>query len=350
MRPITRSSRIESARIEPASERRVDCVSPLPPFDDLPAFAPGESRQVALSGEIPITFPGVTRRRHQFEEKNVMAEITAAAVKALRERTDLPMMECKKALVEAGGNEEKAVEILQAQFEKVRDKRKDNATNEGRIFVAVKDDGSEAAAVEIQCESAPVAGGEDLARLGEGLVAHLLNGPGASTPEELMSQSPSGGDGKTFQQVYEVMVNKIREKIEVTRIARVKGPVGVYVHHDGKTAVLFEAEGAKADSPVLRDVAMHIAAMKPTVATVDNVDPAAVKAERDRLTAEAKATGKPDNIIDKIVDGRMGVFYRDEAGVLTEQPFAKDDSKSVSQALAEAGLKARDFTLWVIGA
>lgn len=279
-----------------------------------------------------------------------MAEITAAAVKALREKTDLPMMECKKALVEAGGDEDKAVEILQAQFEKVKLKRAENVTNEGRIFVAVKDDGSEAAAVEILCESAPVAGGEDLKRLGESLAAHLLSGPGASSSAELMAQAPSGGDGKTFQQVYETMVNKIREKIEVNRIARVKGPVGVYVHHDGKTAVLFEAEGAKADSPVLRDVAMHIAAMKPQVATTEKVDPAAVKAERERLTAEAKATGKPDNIISKIVDGRMSVFYRDEAGVLTEQMFAKDDSKSVSQALAEAGLKAKNFTLWVIGA
>lgn len=278
-----------------------------------------------------------------------MAEITAAAVKALREKTDLPMMECKKALVEADGDEAKAVEILQSQYEKVKLKRADNVTNEGRIFVAVKHDGSEAAAVEIQCESAPVAGGEDIARLGEALVDHLLKGPGASSPDELMNQSPSGGDGKTFQEVYEVLVNKIREKIEVTRIAKVEGPVGVYVHHDGKTAVLFTAEGETSNAPVLRDVAMHIAAMKPQVANIADVDPAAVQAERDRLTAEAKSTGKPDNIIEKIVDGRMGVFYREEAGVLTEQPFAKDDSKTVSQALAEAGLKARGFTLWTIG-
>lgn len=277
-----------------------------------------------------------------------MAEITAAAVKALRERTDLPMMECKKALTQAGGDQEKAVEILQQQYKQVADKRKDNVTNEGRIFVAVKPDGSEAAAVEVQCESAPVAGGEDLGKFGEALAKQLLEGPGAAAPGELMAQSPAGGS-QSFQQIYETMVNKIREKIEVTRIARVAGPVGVYVHHDGKTAVLFEAVGDRKDAPVLRDVAMHIAAMKPQVTNIADVDPAAVKAERDRLSAEAKATGKPDNIIEKIVDGRMGVFYRDEAGVLTEQPFAKDDSKTVSQALSEAGLKAKNFTLWVIG-
>ncbi|MEZ6054951.1 MAG: translation elongation factor Ts [Planctomycetaceae bacterium] len=277
-----------------------------------------------------------------------MAEITAAAVKELRERTDLPMMECKKALVEADGDMDKAIEILQQQVGKVIGKRADNATEEGRVFVAEKADGSEVAAVEVLCESAPVAGGEDLKKFGSALAEHLLNGPGASTADELMSQAPEGG--KTFQQIYEEMVNKIREKIVVGRMAKVAGPVGVYVHHDGKTAVLFEAEGeGKKAGEVLRGVAMHIAAMKPAVTKIEDVDPAAVKAERERLSAEARATGKPENIIEKIVDGRMGVFYRDDAGVLTEQAYAKDDSKSVAQALAEAGLKAKKFTLWVLG-
>ena len=110
-----------------------------------------------------------------------MAEITAAAVKALRERTDLPMMECKKALVEADGDSEKAVEILKAQFKKIQDKRANNATEEGRIFFQSSDDGSQAAMVEIQCESAPVATGESLAEFGNAMVAQLLSGPGAST-------------------------------------------------------------------------------------------------------------------------------------------------------------------------
>ncbi len=278
-----------------------------------------------------------------------MAEITAAAVKALRDRTGLPMMECKRALVEAGGDPEKAVEIMQEKVGKVIGKRADNATEEGRVFIAGKDDGSEVAAVEIQCESAPVATGEDLAEFGSALVEHLLNGPGASSAEELLSQSPAGSEGQTFQDIYEVMVNKIREKIVVGRVARVQGTVGTYVHHDGKTAVIFEAEGDTKNAPVLRDVAMHIAAMKPEVTNVADLDEAVVQAARERLSEEARATGKPENIISKIVDGRMGVFYRDEAGVLAEQPFAKDDSKTVSQALAESGLKAKSFTLWVLG-
>ncbi|SFH99603.1 translation elongation factor Ts [Planctomicrobium piriforme] len=277
-----------------------------------------------------------------------MAEITAAAVKALREKTDLPMMDCKKALTEAGGDEAKAIQILQEQVGKVIGKRATNATLEGRVFTKTAPDGSEAVAVEVLCESAPVAGSEALAALGNALTAQLLSGPGAESGEALLDQPNPNGTGK-LRELYESVVNKIREKIVVNRIAKVKGPVGVYVHHDGKTAVLFAAEGTAKDAAVLRDVAMHVAAMKPTVATVEQADPAAVKAERERLAAEARATKKPENIIEKIVDGRMGVFYRDVAGVLTEQLFAKDDSKTVRQILAENGLKAKDFKLIVLG-
>lgn len=278
-----------------------------------------------------------------------MAEISAAAVKALREKTDLPMMECKKALTEAGGDEAKAIQILQELSGKAINKRADNATREGRVFTKVKDDGSEAVAVEVLCESAPVAGSESLAAVGEALATQLLNGPGAASAEELLKQKNPLGSG-TLQELYDSTVNKIREKVVVKRLARVKGPVGVYVHHDGKTAVLFQAEGTPKDKGVLRDVAMHIAAMKPTVAVVEQADPAAVATERERLRTEAKATGKPDAVIEKIVDGRLGVFYRDVAGVLTEQLFAKDDSKTVRQILAENGLKAKDFKLIVLGA
>ncbi len=275
-----------------------------------------------------------------------MAEVTAAAVKALRERTDLPMMDCKRALVEAGGDEEKAVEILSQAFKKIQNKRADNATEEGRVFVLSND--AEAAMVEIQCESAPVATGEVLGAFGEMLVKQLLEGPGADGPEALMGQNVPGSD-KTIQTEYEELVNKIREKIVVKSVNRVAGPVGTYVHHDYKTGVLFMATGdGGSDTEVLKGVAMHIAALKPSVTSVEQLDGAAVTAERERLTAEAKATGKPDNIIDKIVDGRMNTFYV-EQGVLVNQPYAKDDTKSVAQALKEQGYEAKCFTRVAIG-
>lgn len=276
-----------------------------------------------------------------------MAAITAAAVKALREKTDLPMMECKKALTEADGDEAKAIEILREQFKKVQLKRADNATEEGRVFLSMSDDGSEAAMVEIQCESAPVATGDVLRDFGQAMADTLLNGPGAATPEELMAQTPEGSSS-SFQQQYEEIVNKIREKIVVNRITRVKGPVGGYVHHDYKTGVLFRASGEVKDPGLLRDVAMHIAALRPICTFANELDASVVQAERDRLVAEAKASGKPDNIIEKMVDGRMKNFYV-EQGVLICQPFAKDDSKSVEKALSEVGAEAVGFDRWRVG-
>ena len=277
-----------------------------------------------------------------------MAEITAAAVKELRELTGLPMMMCKKALVEADGDQERAIEVLRQQAGKVLLKRADNTTSEGAIFIRVTDDGSRGAMIELQCESAPVAKSDDFVHLGEQCVQQLLEGPGAETPEELLQQPVPDQPERILSDLYEEVVNKIREKIMPARVIRVEGPVGGYVHHDGKTGVLFQATGENGTAPVLRDVAMHIAALRPTVTTAEQLDPAIVAAERERLTEQARATGKPENIIEKIVDGRLNSFYV-EQGVLTLQPFAKDDSKTVSQALAESGLKAGNFTLWILG-
>jgi len=277
-----------------------------------------------------------------------MAEITAAAVKALREKTDLPMMECKKALTEAGGDEAKAIQILKEMFKKVQEKRADNVTAEGRVFLACLPDNSEAAMVEIQCESAPVATGEVLLQFGQAMANQLLNGPGAADPAALMAQTAPGAS-QSFQVQYEEIVNKIREKIVVNRIARVKGPVAGYVHHDFKIGVLFIASGTAKYNEVLKDVAMHIAAMNPAVTQAEELNPAMVNDERDRLKAEARASGKPENIIDKMVDGRMKLYFA-EHGVLTMQPFAKDDKKTVSQALSEAGFEAVKFHRWKVGA
>jgi elongation factor Ts len=276
-----------------------------------------------------------------------MAEISAAVVMKLREKTGLPLMDVKKALAEANGDEARAIEILKGQFGKVMEKRAANPTEEGRIFAKLNPATGEGAMVELQCESAPVSANDEFIALGEALVAQLLQGPGATTPDELLAQPAPGGG--TLREKFEDVVNKIREKLVVARVIRVPGPVGAYVHHDHKTAVLMQAEGDGKDPGILRDVAMHIAALKPAVTHINELDPKVVQAERNRLAEEARKTGKPENIIEKIVDGRMKVFYKDEAGVLVEQAFAKDDTKTVSQVLAEKGFKARGFTLWILG-
>lgn len=275
-----------------------------------------------------------------------MAEISAAAVKALRDLTDLPMMDCKRALNEAGGDQEKAIALLKEWGKKVSIKRAENATSEGLVRVLVAADGGSGAMIELQCESAPVAKADDFILLADQCVKQLLNGPGAATAEELLAQPAPDVAGKTLAQVLEDVQNKIREKMVLARVLKVAGPVGGYAHHDGKTGVLVQGEG-KADD-VLRDVAMHVAALRPVVTQPEELPAETVKAERDRLTAEAAASGKPANIVEKIVDGRMKTFFA-EQGVLVHQLFAKDDSKTVSQALAEKGLKAKGFVRWILG-
>jgi elongation factor Ts len=277
-----------------------------------------------------------------------MAEITAEAVKALRERTNLPMMECKKALLEADGDPEKAIKILKERVKGLQVKVADRVTSEGRVATMSAADGMSAVMVEVRCESAPVAKGDDLLFLCDQLCKQLLNGPGAASPEELLSQPCPDKPETTLRELHEEALNKIRENIVVARVLKVGGPVASYTHHDGSLGVLVQAAGTNATAPVLRDVAMQIAALNPAVCLPEQLDPALVAAARAKETEEAKKSGKPDNIIDKIVDGKMRLFYSNE-GVLVAQPFVKDDKKTVEQALAGAGLTAIGFTRWRLG-
>jgi elongation factor Ts len=277
-----------------------------------------------------------------------MAEITAEAVRSLRERTDLPMMECKKALVEAGGDQEKAVQILKERVKGLKLKVADRTTSEGRIPTLTAADGMSAVMVEVQCESAPVAKSEDFLFFCDQLTKQLLNGPGAATPEEFLAQKCPDKPTLTLHDLHEEILNKIRENIVVSRVIKVKGPVAGYTHHDGKLGVLMQAVGQNATAPVLRDVAMHIAALNPTVCLPEQLDQKVVAAEKERQSEEARKSGKPANIIEKIVEGKMRLFY-DQQGVLVAQPFAKDDSKTVAQALSAAGLTATGFIRWRLG-
>ena len=277
-----------------------------------------------------------------------MAEITAEAVRALRAKTDLPLMDCKRALTEANGDENLAIEILRKAGLKAATKRADNPTDEGKFFLATLPDGSAASLVEVLCESAPVAKSDDFLNFGAQCATQVLNGAGAANAVELLTQPNPANAAQTLNELLLDVINRIREKIAVGRIWKVTGPVGGYVHHDGKTAVLFQASGAGGKLDTLKDVAMHVAAMRPTVTLSSELDPALVTVERARLMEEGKATGKPANIVEKMVEGRIKTFYQ-EKGVLVEQPFAKDDTKSVGKALTEAGYTAVRFNRVVLG-
>ncbi|GIX01791.1 MAG: elongation factor Ts [Thermogutta sp.] len=271
-----------------------------------------------------------------------MPEITASAVKALRERTGLPMMDCKRALEEAGGDPEKAIEILRKSGQKVMEKRAGRETAFGRI--GLYSDQGKTALVELFCESAPVAKAEDFVNLVNELARQLALGPGASTAEELLDQ-PSSQPGKKLRDLYEEAINRIREAFRIGRLLRVEGPCGAYLHHDGSKAAVVQVEGDNLQ--VAREIAMHVVAMRPTALRREDLDPALVEKEREILTEATRKEGKPENLIPKIVEGRLKDFYSQHC--LVDQPFVKDPKKTVGKVAEEAGLKLVRYWYWEVG-
>ena len=275
-----------------------------------------------------------------------MAEITAAAVNDLRQRTGLPMMDCKKALTEAQGDIEKAIEVLRKAGLKIMGGRGDRETSFGRLFVYTSLNPGVGAMVELMCESAPVAGFEEFRALGDAAAKQLALGPGAKTPEELFAQQSPLHPGKTLGEVREDLMNRIREVMNIRRMERLDAACAGYAHHTGTDGVLLAVSG-KPDADLAKDVCMHIAAMKPTVLRVEDLDPAVVKKEREILLEAARTEGKPENILEKMVEGRMKNFYA--TCVLLEQPFVKDDSQSVGKVVKAKGMETDKFIHWRLG-
>jgi elongation factor Ts len=272
-----------------------------------------------------------------------MAEISAAAVKSLRDKTNLPMMKCKQALQETGGDEQAAIEYLRKEGEKFAVSRGERETSAGRIEVYASLKPGVGAMVELLCESDPVTKNDGFRKLAADLAKQLATGPGASDPEKLLDQpSPSGG---TLRTQLNDLQNQIREVFKVKRIVRIDAPCGGYAHHNGAAAVLVQAEGGNAEAA--KDVAMHVVAMRPAALAVADLDPALVAKEREILTEAARKEGKPENIIGKMVEGRLRNFYAEK--VLLEQPFVKNDKETVGQMAKAAGMKVQKFVHWELG-
>ena len=274
-----------------------------------------------------------------------MAEITAAMVMKLRDETSLPMMDCKKALQESGGDFEKAKQALREKGIKLMGMRADRPTEEGRIAVYTSLNPGVGAIIELQVESAPVAKHEDIVALANDLAKQLATGPGAKTPEELWGQPAPSRKGTTLQNWKDEIEGKMREVLRLARVERWNTASGGYVHHDAKSGVLLEVEGG--NDELAKGVAMHIAAMRPKATTTAELDKALVDKERAILTEQAKKEGKPDNIIEKMIEGRMRNFYAEN--VLSEQPFVKDDKQSVGKVAAAGGMKLKKFVRWQLG-
>ena len=275
-----------------------------------------------------------------------MAGITAAEVKALREQTGLPMMDCKKALQEAGGDIEKAIEWLRKKGAKTMEKRAGRETECGRIAIYTDTAAGVGAIVELQCESAPVASNEEFVQLADDLAEQLATGPGAATPEELLAQPSPSKPGRTLEEQFDDLTNRIREVFRLRKIERIDGTCGGYVHHNGAVGVLLQFEGEDTNG-LAKDICMHTAAMRPLVLSVADLDPAMVAKEREILAEAARKEGKPEKIIEKMVEGRIRNFYAERC--LAEQPFVKDDKSTVGKTAGAAGMKLVKFTHWELG-
>ena len=276
-----------------------------------------------------------------------MAQITASLVKELREETGLPLMDCKNALTECGGDKEAAKLKLREQGKKVEAKRGDRDTTFGRFGIYANLDPGIGAMVELKCESAPVTQNDEFIQLANDLAQQLATGPGASTADELLSQPSPSKDGMTLAEQKDDLFNRIREVFNVGRMVRIDSACGGYSHNASTIAgVLVAVEGGSDD--VAKDVCMHIAAMRPSALNTEDLDAAEVEKERAFLKDAALKEGKPENIVDKMVEGRLRNFYAER--VLTEQSFVKEQKQTVGKFAAENGMKIKQFVHWELGA
>jgi elongation factor Ts len=275
-----------------------------------------------------------------------MGEISAAAVRAFREKTGLPLMDCKRALTETNGDEEKAIEMLRKAGERLEAKRADRATEFGRFGIFCGLDQQAGAMVELRCESAPVTQNDEFIRLANDLAQQLATGPGAATAEELLAQPSPSKPGQTLAQQKGDLFNRIREVFNVGRMVRIEGPCSGYSHNAKTVAgVLMAVEGGDEESA--KGVCMHIAAMRPKALAIADLDPAVVAKEREILREAALQEGKPANIVDKMVEGRLRSFYAET--VLLEQAYVKDDKQTVGKFAAGQQMKILRFVHWELG-
>ncbi|MFF1828088.1 translation elongation factor Ts [Paenarthrobacter sp. NPDC058040] len=277
-----------------------------------------------------------------------MANYTAADIKALRERTGAGMMDVKKALDEANGDAEKAIEIIRIKGLKGATKREGRSTAEG--LVAAKVTGGVGVMIEVNCETDFVAKADKFIQLADKVLTVAVES-GAADLDTLLATEV---DGKKLADVVIEEGAVLGEKVVVRRISRVEGTtVDAYLHKTSKdlpaqVGVLFAVDGeGEAAATAAHDIAVHVAAMAPNYLTREDVPAELVESERRIAEETAKAEGKPEAALAKIVEGRVTGFYKGE--VLVDQAFAKDSKKTVAQVLEEAGVKATAVTRFRVG-
>src|SRR5690625_206212 len=273
--------------------------------------------------------------------ENIVAQITASMVKELRAKTDAPMMECKKALTEADGDMARAEEILRVRLGNKASSAATRVTAEGLIGVSLADDQKRGALVEVNCETDFVAKNEDFIAFVNDL-AQLIT---EKNPADLdaLAQLPMR-DG-TVETTRTALIGKVGENMTIRRFQHFEtdGSLASYVH-GGRIGVLVDFTGS---DEVGKDVAMHIAAMRPQALDAEGVDPAKIEAERSVAEKKAAESGKPAEIVTKMVEGTIQKYLKEVT--LLSQPFVKNDKQSVQQMLTENNAEAERFGLFVVG-
>ncbi len=257
--------------------------------------------------------------------------ISAKEVKELRDQTGAGMMDCKKALKEADGDVDKAVELLRKKGQKLSDKRAGREANQGLIVTKTSEDGKKAAALEINCETDFVARNDDFSGRAQQFVELAFNKE-IDSVDELLATDLSG---LTVEERLKEMVAKIGEKIKISRVIlmQTEGEIVSYVHPGSQLAVLVEFEDTLNDENIGKNVAMQIAAMNPLALREEGVDESRVQKELDIAKEQLINEGKPEEIVEKAAKGKLRRFY--EENVLLKQKFVKDNSISVEVFLKE---------------
>ena len=274
--------------------------------------------------------------------------ITAKDVNKLRQMTGAGMMDCKKALVEAEGDFDKAIEILRKKGQKLSEKRADRETKEGAVFVRTSEDGSEAVLVAFTCETDFVAKNDDFKALG----GEIADAAMANKPADLEALKAVSLGEQTVQEKVTELLGKIGEKLEVTVYEHVTGvQVVSYIHSTGKLGVLVALTGVNGTDvqEAGKDVGMQIAAMNPIALDKDGVDAATVEKEIEIGKEQARQEGKPEQILDKIAQGKLNKFFKENT--LLSQAFVKEPKQSVAQYLdgVTKGLTVASFKRVAIG-
>lgn len=272
-----------------------------------------------------------------------MAEITAAMVKELRDKTDAPMMECKKALAEAGGDVAKAEEILRVKLGNKATKAASRIAAEGIVAINLDAAGKVGAIVEVNSETDFVAKNDDFVRFAKDLAALVA----ARNPADVAALSALPLGTGTVETTRTGLIGRIGENMAIRRFARVeaKGRLASYVHGGSKIGVLVDVGGG--DPEVAKDVAMHIAASKPKALDASGVPAELLDTERRIAIEKAREAGKPDAMLDKIAEGSVQKFLKEVT--LLGQPFVKDDKQTIAQLLKAKGAQVNGFVLYVVG-